>query len=155
MFLAVDAARLQDLDEAVRRFLAWQSVVEQRDALDLSPHQARQAETQRDTASATVTARLPEAYQWLLVPVQDKPTEPMHIEAVRLRGTDGLALRASKKLRGDELLLTGLAGTRLRMELDRVPLWRGDHVCIRQLAEDMARYIYLPRLAGLMCSSTL
>ena len=32
------------------------------------------------------------------------------------------------------------------MELDRVPLWRGDHVAVRQLAEDFARYVYLPRL---------
>lgn len=27
-----------------------------------------------------------------------------------------------------------------------MPLWRGDHVSIRQLAEDFARYLYLPRL---------
>ena len=39
-----------------------------------------------------------------------------------------------------------VAGTRLRMELDRVPLSRGDHVAVRQLAEDFARYTYLPRL---------
>ena len=32
------------------------------------------------------------------------------------------------------------------MELDRVPLWRGDHVAIKQLVEDFARYLYLPRL---------
>jgi hypothetical protein len=55
-------------------------------------------------------------------------------------------VRASKKLRGDELLLTNFAGTRLRMELDRIPLWRGDHVEVKQLAEDFARYVYLPRL---------
>jgi hypothetical protein len=39
-----------------------------------------------------------------------------------------------------------LAGTSLRMELDRVPLWRGDHVSVAQLREDFARYLYLPRL---------
>ena len=33
------------------------------------------------------------------------------------------------------------------MELDRVPLWRGDHVAIKQLSEDFGRYLYLPRLA--------
>jgi len=33
------------------------------------------------------------------------------------------------------------------MELDRVPLWRGDHVAIKQLVEDFGRYLYLPRLA--------
>jgi len=47
---------------------------------------------------------------------------------------------------GDALLVTTFAGTRLRLELDRVPLWRGDHVAIKQLAEDFARYLYLPRL---------
>jgi hypothetical protein len=32
------------------------------------------------------------------------------------------------------------------MELDRVPLWRGNHVAIKQLVDDFARYLYLPRL---------
>ena len=32
--------------------------------------------------------------------------------------------------------------------MDRVPLWRGDHVAVSQLAEDFARYVYLPRLKG-------
>ena len=31
------------------------------------------------------------------------------------------------------------------MELDRVPLWRGDHVPIKQIIDDFARYLYLPR----------
>jgi hypothetical protein len=30
--------------------------------------------------------------------------------------------------------------------MDRVPLWRGNHVPIRQLVEDFGRYLYLPRL---------
>jgi hypothetical protein len=58
-----------------------------------------------------------------------------------------LAVRASKKLRNDELLVTAFAGTSLRGELDRIPLWRGNHVSIKQLTEDFARYVYLPRLA--------
>ena len=67
------------------------------------------------------------------------------VAGIRLSGQDALAVRASKKLRSDELLVTGFAATRLRMELDRVPLWRGDHVAIKQLVEDFARYLYLPR----------
>jgi len=93
-----------------------------------------------------VTARIPETYQWLLVPVQPTPQTPATWEALRLTGQDALAVRASKKLRNDELLLTSFAATRLRMELDRIPLWRGDHVAVKQLAEDFARYLYLPRL---------
>src|SRR5205823_1937985 len=53
---------------------------------------------------------------------------------------------SSKKLRSDEHLITGFAPTRLRMELDRIPLWRGDHVPVKQLVEDFAKYLYLPRL---------
>jgi predicted AAA+ superfamily ATPase len=149
VFLAADAARMQDLDDALRRYLAWQSILDDRETLDLSPHQVKQAETQLKSADTTVQARIPETYQWLLAPEQTSPqSKEIKWQALRLTGGDALALRASKKLKTDELLVTGLAGTRLRMELDRVPLWRSDHVTVRQLAEDFARYIYLPRLQG-------
>ena len=145
-FLAVDRTRLQDLDEAVRRYLAWESILGERETLDLSPHQVKQAEIQKEAASGAVTARLPEAYQWLLVPNQASPEAPIEWLAMRLSGQDSLAGRASKRLKGDELLVTAFAATRLRMELDRVPLWRGDHVPIKQIVEDFARYLYLPRV---------
>lgn len=146
VFLAADRTRLQDLDEALRRYLAWDGIVGEKTGLDLTPHQVKQAETQRAAANSVVTARLPETYQWLLVPVQTTPQSPVEWQPMRLSGQDALAVRATRKLKNDELLLTGFAATRLRMELDRVPLWRGDHVAIRQLLEDFARYLYLPRL---------
>ena len=146
VFLAADRTRLQDLDEALRRYLAWESIVAERDQLDLSPHQVKQAETQKDAASSAVTARLPETYQWLLVPVQSKPQDTVGWQAIRLTGPDALALRASKRLKNEEHLVTVLGATRLRMEMDRIPLWRGDHVEVRQVVDDFARYPYLPRL---------
>ena len=146
VFLAADRTRLQDLDEALRRYLAWESVLAEREQLDLSPHQVKQAEIQKDAASGTVTARLPETYQWLLVPVQSKPQDAMSWQAIRLTGQDALAVRASKRLKNEEHLVTTLGATRLRMEMDQVPLWRGDHVTVRQVVEDFALYPYLPRL---------
>jgi predicted AAA+ superfamily ATPase len=147
VFLAADKTRFQDLDEAARKYLAWESIVDERVALNLTPQQVKQAETQRVAADSAVAARIPEVYFWLLVPVQKSPQEAIEWQAFRLpAGHDALAVRASKKLRTDELLVTGFAGTSLRMELDRVPLWRGAHVSIKQLAEDFARYPYLPRL---------
>ncbi|MBI4527695.1 MAG: DUF499 domain-containing protein [Deltaproteobacteria bacterium] len=145
--LAVDKTRLQDLDDAVRRYLAWESILNQKETLDLSPHQVRQAETQKTSADSAVTGRIPEAYQWLLVPGQQTPQSAVEWQSFRLSGQDSLAVRASKKLRNDELLVTSFAGTRLKMELDRVPLWRGEYVAIKQLADDFPRYLYLPRLA--------
>ena len=146
VFLAPDQTRLQDLDEAVRQHLAWESILAEQELLDLSPHQVRQAETQRNGAAEAVTARLPETYQWLLTPVQAAPADPVTWEAARLTGQGALAVRAARRLKSDELLVASFAGTRLRMELDRVPLWRGDHVPVRQLVDNFARYLYLPRL---------
>ena len=147
VFLAADKTRLQDLDEATRRFLAWESILAEKETLNLDPQQVKQAETQKTAVDGAVTARLPETYQWFLVPVQTSPQAAIEWEAYRLSGQDALAVRASKKLREKDLLFPRFAGTRLRMELDRVPLWRGDHVAIKQLAEDFARYLYLPRLS--------
>jgi len=146
VFLAPDKTRLQDLDEAVRKYLAWSSILAERDQLNLSPFHVKQAENQRDAAEGAVAARLPETYQWLLVPTQPTPQSPIKWEAMRLTGSDALAVRVCKKLRADELFLLRFAPSRLKMSLDRVPLWRGDHVEVRQLVEDFGRYIYLPRL---------
>jgi hypothetical protein len=139
--------RLQDLDEALRKYLAWSSIVAEKEALNLDPHQTRQAETQKLAADGAVTARLPETYQWLLVPEQSTPQAQVVWQTSRLTGSDALAVRASKKLRSDELLVGSLGSTILRKHLDEVPLWRGDHVAVKQLIDDFARYLYLPRVA--------
>lgn len=146
VFLAADKTRLQDLDEAIRKYLAWESILAEHDILDLTPHQVKQAQTQKEMVDRTVTAQIPETYQWLLVPTQQTPKSPMEMLLIRLNGQDELAVRASKKLKSEELLVTALAGTRLRMELDKIPLWRGENVPIKQLEEDFASYIYLPKL---------
>jgi len=145
VFLAADKTRLQDLDEVTRRYLAWDSILIDKATLNLDPHQVKQAETQLKSTDSAVTAQLPETYQWLLVPVQSSPNATIEWQTLRLSGQDSLAERASKKLIKDELLLINFAATRLRMELDRIPLWRGDNVPITQLVEDFARYLYLPR----------
>jgi hypothetical protein len=80
------------------------------------------------------------------LPTQSTPQDSVTWQSFRLSGQEPLAVGASKKLRNDKLLVAGFAASRLRLELDQVPLWRGDHVAIKQLVEDFARYIYLPRL---------
>ena len=150
VFLAADKVRYQDLDDALRRHLAWQSILEEKVELNLDPHQAKQAEVQLKAADDTVAARLPETYQWALAPEQATPRAPLEWKAIRLAGAGALAERAAKRLRNDELLVLQLGGAMLRLYMDAVPLWRGegDHVSVRQLAEDFATYPYLPRLAS-------
>lgn len=147
VFLAADKIRLQDLDDAVRSYLAWKSILAESEQLALSHNQVQQAKTRKEGASSIVSVRLPETYQWLLVPVQKNSQVSVEWRTIKLSGNDTLAVNASKRLRNDELLITSFASTRLRMELDRVPLWRGNHVHIKQIIEDFSRYLYLPRLA--------
>ena len=146
VFLAADRVRLQDLHAAVCLYLAWESILNEREALNLDPHQTRQAETQRQSANETVQAQLPETWQWLLAPEQKSPQEEITYQAILLRGADGLAARAYKRLVREEMLVRTLGPTILRKHMDDVPLWRGEHVEVRQLVDDFARYPYLPRL---------
>ena len=146
VFLAADKTRLADLQQAVRQYLAWKSIEAERETLNLDAFQANQAKTKRESADETVDLRLQETYQWLLAPGQPQPNSSVEWEEIRLQGQEALAVRAAKKLRDKELLLTRFSGTRLRLELDRIPLWRGDHVSLKQLAEDFSQYLYLPRL---------
>lgn len=150
VFLAADKARLQDLDEALRKYLAWDSILKEKKALNLDPHQEGQAETQLKAADGMVNARLPETYQWLLVPEQRTPQAAVEWQAIRLSGTEPLAARASRKLRSEELLVGALGSTILRKHLDEVPLWRkdGEHVPVKDVVQYFAQYLYLPRVAG-------
>lgn len=147
VFLAAEKVRLQDLDEALRKYLAWESILVEKEALNLDPHQVRKAETQRQAAEGAVVARIPETYQWLIVPVQPAPQSAITCEATRVTGSDPLAVRASRKLRSDEAFVLSLGSTILRKHMDDVPLWRSDFVSVRQLVDDFARYPNLPRLA--------
>lgn len=150
IFLAADKIRLQDMEAELRKYLAWRSILEEKESLNLDPHQARQSESQLKAADAAVLARLPETYQTLLVPTQSTPQEPVTFQAVRLSSGEGLAVRACKKLKNDENLLLSIGPAILRRYIDAIPLWRGDGnaVALRQLAEDFAQYPYLPRIAN-------
>src|SRR6202140_382069 len=86
----------------------------------------------------------------MLVAGQKRPEAGQAFPAVewqeaRLQGEDWLAERASKKLKNN-LLYTSMAGTGLRFEIDQIPLWRGNHVGVKQLVDDFAKYLYLPRV---------
>ncbi|EXI84250.1 MAG: hypothetical protein AW12_02467 [Candidatus Accumulibacter sp. BA-94] len=63
-------------------------------------------------------------------------------------------VRANKKRRTDEHYLTSFAPTCLRMERDRVPLWRGNHVAVKELVDGFARCLYGHGSETPVCSST-
>jgi len=149
VFLVGDATRLNDsLLPAIRTAMAWESIATDRKGLNLNEFQFQQAQGQWKNAENTVKARIPEAYQWLLIPEQSEPQGRVEWVEIRYQSNETLVLGISKKLKNDERVLVQMGGIRLRFELDRIPLWRDGSVSVKQLVEDFASYLYLPRLSN-------
>ncbi len=149
VFLTADRARLDEVTQSTRMYLAWQSISEdlRNERIELSKPQRDQVTSQLNAHNDTVNHRLREAYSSLLVPVQPDPSKGVDFQEYRLSGSDALAERVSKKLKSEEQLITQFAGSLLRRELDRV-LWKDDqdHISVRQLWEYFSQHVYLPRL---------
>jgi hypothetical protein len=150
-FLAADNRRVEGLEATVAEFLAWSWVTGQAgaDGLNLDAAQAARAEASKNDADTTVRIQLAQAYQWLLVPGQPAPSEPVRWDAIRVEGAqEGLAVRAAAKLENDGLLYITFPPVLLRQRLDRElsRLWEPGHVAFGVLWEPFARYLYLPRL---------
>ena len=148
VFLVPDEVRLSELVAAVREYKAWESIYDEKETLDLNTFQRNQAKTKRDEANEAIESRLLETYIWLLVPVQQSAQDEVRLEESRLNGSGTLAERPFRKLTNEQHLYKEMGGTNLRLTMDTHPyLWRDqDHVTLKQLIEDFARYTYLPRL---------
>ena len=149
-FLAPDREAMEGLAQETRRFLAWKSVVRDREALNLDTHQRREAAEGEKASDGTVRLRLDEAWRWLLVPIQHVLPEGVGglvWEAMPLAGGgDPIAVRAWQRMRSSEHVIPEWSPALLAMELERW-FWRGRaHVPVKQVWDAMCAYCYLPRL---------
>lgn len=152
VFLAPDAARVGELRDAVRQWLAWKSIWEERgeEGLNLAPNEAAQARTKMDDLDSTVQSRIAETFQIVLTPSQEPGSKDVTWQTTRATGDGSLAERVAHRLSSAERLITAYGGIRVRMDMDKVPLWDEDldHQTLVQLWSYYCRYPYLPRLAS-------
>lgn len=146
VFLAPDAVHYVDLEESIAYYLAWKSIIDESESLNLTAQQRRNGEESARNREGELFARLAETYSWLISPVQDEPKGTWELQSYPIKGNQSLAVKASLKLKEQDLLVNSLAGSILRQTMDRIPLWRGDHVSVRELVEDFATYPFLTRL---------
>lgn len=150
LFVAPDERRLEEVTKAVRRWLAWQRVLEGHDEFNLDAAQERQAKREVERWEKALREALLQAWVWAIAPAAtaDDP-HGLELEIRELRGEGDLAERALRRFRTDEAIVETLGPDTLAEGLDRWNLWRdAPHVELRQLAEDFASYLYLPRLAS-------
>lgn len=150
-FIACDGGSAGSLEQAARVYLAWKSISDDRESLNLDMAQTRETEQNMRRAEETLKTRIQEAYSWLIAPRIDLLSGSMEIEweIDRIAGSGEDAVhKAASKLLSNEAAISQWAPALLRMELDRL-LWKDKrHLQIKQLWEFMCTYCYLPRLAG-------
>ena len=147
VFLAADERELDSLLQATADFLAWKSILADTKSLNLDEFQKSQAQSKQNEANSTVDLRITATWIWALAPAQSHPAGEITWEAVKVSGTESLAVRAAHKLQQQELLMPAMGGVRLRMALESAGLWADrNHVTLEELAEWFPRYLYLPRV---------
>jgi predicted AAA+ superfamily ATPase len=146
VFLAADQNRLPELLSAVRQWMAWDDISGRRKELNLDQFGITQTETKLSQGAETVRQRINETYVWLLTPKQTPGEPDIKITTAKFEGQGTLAERVTRKAERDNIVIAVYGASNLRLELDRIPLWRGDHVSVAEVGEDFATYAYLPRL---------
>lgn len=151
LFLVPDVNAVQPLRDNVRRYLAWQSIVEDADQLNLDKHHEKEAAKSLAEATARVDASVREAYRILLAPMAEAEavgTVVWEDEALNLSGSNyDKAIAATTKER--EWVISGWAPTHLATLLARW-FWKDGKpdVVAKKVWLDTCRYLYLPRLAS-------
>lgn len=147
LFLAPDKAKLELLEQSVCQYLAWNSIIQDKVALNLDVFQSNQATTKQQQTDKDVKSLIQEAYIWLLVPMQPDPQGEIEWQEIRLQKQDSPILQASRKAVHEEHLIANYAASRLRLEALDPYLWRDvNHLDLKKLWEYLAYYLYLPRI---------
>ncbi len=149
VFVAAAANRLADLRAASRLYLAWQSILDESDALNLTPANQKLARTQITKVSQQVDALIAETFTMALTPAQEPGTAEITWATTKVGTTGDIGDRVSKKLATEEKLIGVYGGVRVKMDIDRYALWseRGD-LAVGDLWNGYARYPHMPRLAS-------
>lgn len=151
VFCAASEARLAELRAAARQNLAWKSILEdhQRDRRELTKGDEAQTRSKLSETDETVNQRIAETYQHVLLPEQTPGTRDILWHQTKPSGAGTIAERIARKLESEERLITAYGGTRVRMDLDRIPLWSDrQDITVEALWKAYSQFLYLPRLAN-------
>ena len=147
VFLAPEVDRIDVLLNAVRHRMAWESILDNKDALNLDQHNIKVAESRVAQAKQTVTDAIREAYRWILVPTQEPGDSSIEIEAILMNGDGTLAERVSKKADAGEFVVRTFSPSLLRMQINRLNLWKEKpYVPVDIVVGYFSQYLYMPKV---------
>jgi len=155
VFLAPDKDEMPTLKQQAKQYLAWKSILSDKDRLNIDRAQEHEAEASHKRADEVLDDRIKAAYCWLLVPtVIDGNLGAIEWKRQSTRGgSHGKDIQiiiqsAARTLAQHEDIVREMAPSPLKLHLDR-HLWKDkDEIKISDLWEYMCSYCYLPRLAN-------
>jgi hypothetical protein len=161
VYLATDSDYVDNIFRETKRYLAWKSIEEDQDALNLDAHQRKEAKTKCMDADTKLNAIIRENYRWLLVPMQEPKAGgglgPLAWEEARIETSAGTIMDGIRKaLQQSEYLITEWSPVFLNACLETW-YWRNDQqeILLSTLWDDFCSYPYLPRLldSKVLCST--
>ena len=147
LFIAPDADGMLSLVEETKRYLAWQSIKNDIETLDLGTSDTKDVDLGLKRSAETMSSRLQMAYSWLIIPTTDlEKGNSTVLVPHQLSVSENFIESAEIQLRQDDSLIQTYAPASLLIELNKL-LWKDrDYISIKDLWVYFSSYCYLPRL---------
>lgn len=149
VFLAADARQLGKLRESVATSQAWESIHRDAESLELTNHDKSQVESKKTEWRNTVSSRLGDSWNRILVPrVKDPKNSKIHWEIIPCNDSesDSKVRSVFKKLKQKEHIYEQLSPFHLKRELERHLWGQRDHISTREVEKAFASFLFFPRL---------
>jgi len=153
IFLCADEDTKTAVYEQIKKFLAWQSILQEKDVLNLDQHRIKEANRNQKESDERLNGALRETYKWILAPYQDKEKKGLSDikwEEIRIPTMDENPMEAiMRKLKEAEVVILQWAGIHLSGFLKEWYFTNdANDVLLKNLWNDFCRYLYLPRLSN-------
>lgn len=147
VFLASDERQIDSVKDAMRMWTAWSRIEADKNRLDLTQSQSATVVEKVRDADEVMRSRIKEAWRFLIYPVQSTPDAKLELTVCPISGQENILAVASRRLSQDEGIFVKLGSVRLDKALTANGIWRDNpHLHLKDLAEYMGRFVYLPRL---------
>jgi len=151
-FVVCDSTLWNNLDKAVRLFLAWEHISSNADIYNLDAHKRISAKNKVVQAEVTVNSRLAEAYRTLIVPVRKDPKGEIEFDTRKLTSDPihSIASKASQQMINDALLIPKYSAKLLSEDLQKWFFVSGEHIDLKYACEAYFQFLYFPRLKNII-----
>jgi predicted AAA+ superfamily ATPase len=147
VFLVPDETQLAKLRESTALYLAWKSITENEESLELTSHDKTQATNKLQESGEMVERRLGETWSHILVPVVKDPASSVITwsDISDTSSADKVPM-VLDKLKKKELVMDKFSAFYLKRALDSYLWGQADHISTRAVADAFGTYLYFPRL---------